>query len=130
MDFYKIENILSEISFEILQNNFKEVFTLLVFVRPLQSLYFYLKYYIVTNLISLLVIILLVLYSTKFVNKNVSMEMLKILAIIFLFSLIVPMIMGPYYYTISDTALSFNMCIISLILLFINRLLSIRKVSN
>jgi len=130
LDFYKIENILSEISFEILQNNFKEVLTLLVFVRPLQLLYFYLKYYIVINSISLLVIILIVLYSTKFVNKNASLEILKILTTIFLFSLIVPMIMSPSYYAISDTALSFNMCIISLILLFMNRLLSIRVVSN
>ncbi len=127
----KYEEILKNISFDILANHSLQVAEALLIIKPAKLIYHYVSNYLRIRILPPTVLTLFIFIYLIFLLRQSSPDEVKIFnrSILFflLFSLIIPIVFYSESHTISDVALLLNMCIIASIIIFLNYMLTLMK---
>jgi hypothetical protein len=127
----KYEEILKNISFDILDNHPLTIAETMLIIKPLKLLYHYVSNYSHSrNLPPAIITIFVFTYLMYLLRKTPPDDIktfYKAMLLFLLFSLMIPIAIYSENYSISDVALLLNMCLIASIIIFLNFMLTLMK---
>ena len=114
MRFGEYEKVINDVVKKVLITHPLQVMELTFIIKPVRFLYYYLKYYLIFNIKFLIFAIITIAYCILLLRQSHAdnfQSYIRVLLLVLLFSMVLPLVIYPSEFTMSDNVLIFTMCI-------------------